>query len=299
MATTHVDTASGVGQEPADLDARRRHELGDYLRTRRARAKPEDAGLPPGGPRRTPGLRREEVAVLAGVGVTWYTWLEQGRPIHPSEAVLTGICRALRLNDAETDHLLILAGLRPEVGGTTTRMPHVTDMLRLLVDQQEPAAAYLMDARWDLVCWNRTAGVLLGFDHAGPGELNVAHQLLVGNGYGDLLEDRDRHARGLVAELRLASGRLVGDARFRDLIDQLRRDRPDVDEWWDLGEVRCRMDTEKRFRHPEVGTIEVDEAMLRPASAPDHQLTVLVPRQESAEPFRRLVQLLSSDAGGG
>jgi transcriptional regulator with XRE-family HTH domain len=252
--------------------------------------RPEDAGLPPGGARRTPGLRREEVAVLAGVGVTWYTWLEQGRPINPSESVLGSIGRALRLSHAETDHLLILAGMRPEVTGTLSRMPHVTDMLRRLVEQQEPAAAYLMDARWDLVCWNDIAGALLGFDHAAPDERNVAWQMFVTGGYGRLLEDSERHARAMVAELRLAGARLVGDDRFAELIARLRTERADVGAWWDLGEVKCRMDTEKVFQHPEVGRIETDEAVLRPGSAPDLQLTILVPRPGSEEPLRRLAE---------
>jgi hypothetical protein len=279
-----------IAEWDPEVEERRRHELGEYLRLRRARVSPADVGMPAGGPRRTPGLRREEVAVLAGVGVTWYTWLEQGRPINPSESVLGSIGRALRLSHAETDHLLILAGMRPEVTGSLARMPHVTDMLRRLVEQQEPAAAYLMDARWDLVCWNATAGALLGFDDALPGERNVAWQMFVAGGYGQLLEDGEKHARGMVAELRLASGRLVGDARFADLLERLRKERQDVGDWWDLGEVKCRMDTEKVFRHPAVGRIECDEAVLRPGSAPDLQLTILVPREGSVAALRALVE---------
>jgi transcriptional regulator with XRE-family HTH domain len=290
MTTTQSQsTPRSENGRAEDTETRRRRELGEFLRLRRARVQPNEVDLPPGGPRRTPGLRREEVAVLAGVGVTWYAWLEQGRPINPSESVLASIGRALRLTYPETDHLFILAGLRPEVTGGITHMPHVADMLRRLVEQQEPAVAFLMDARWDLVCWNRTAGALLGFDWAAPDQLNVARQMLVADGYGRLLEDKDRHARGMVAELRLASGRLVGDDQFRELIAGLRRDRQEVDEWWELGEVRCRMDTEKVFRHPDVGVIEVDEAVLRPASAPDLQLTMLVPRSGSEERLRRLV----------
>ncbi len=264
-----------------EIDAHRRRELGEFLRIRRGQVQPAEVGLPPGGPRRTPGLRREEVAVLAAVGVTWYTWLEQGRPINPSEAVLGSIARALRLSYDETDHVFILAGLRREVHGQTARMPHVTDMLRRLVDQQGTAAAYLMDARWDLVCWNDRAGALLGFDAAAPEDRNVAWLMFAEDGYGALLEDREHHARGTVAELRLASGRLVGDQPFSGLLDRLRREQDEFGRLWDLGEVRCRMDTEKKFRHPVAGPIEVDEAVLRPASAPDLQLTVLVPRPDS------------------
>ncbi|WP_165553892.1 helix-turn-helix transcriptional regulator [Kribbella capetownensis] len=270
-------------------DDYRRSELGDFLRIRRGKVHPEDVGMPSGGPRRTPGLRREEVAVLAAVGVTWYTWLEQGRPINPSEEVLASIARALQLSNDETDHVFILAGLRREVHGHTARRPHVSDMLRRLVEQQRPAAAFLMDARWDLVCWNDLAGALLGFGRAAPADRNVAWLMFADTGYGAVLDDRDRHARGLVAQLRLASGRLVGDDGFDQLLTRLRKEQPEFERLWNLGEVKCRMDTEKTFVHPEAGPIEVDEAVLRPSSAPDLQLTILVPRPGSDE---RLVSLL-------
>jgi transcriptional regulator with XRE-family HTH domain len=267
----------------------RRSELGEFLRIRRSKVQPEDVGLPPGGRRRTPGLRREEVAVLAAVGVTWYTWLEQGRPINPSEEVLTSIARALRLSEAESDHVFVLAGLRREVYGHPARRPHVTDMLRRLVEQQRPAAAYLMDARWDLVCWNDLAGTLLGFDRVAPEDRNVAWLMFAEDGYGALLDEFDRHARGMVAQLRLASGRLVGDEGFDRVLTRLRTERPEFEPLWNLGEVKCRMDTEKRFVHPAAGPIEVDEAVLRPSSAPDLQLTILVPRPGSDE---RMTQLM-------
>jgi hypothetical protein len=128
------------------------------------------------------------------------------------------IAKALRLSYAETDHLFILAGLRPEVTGGPIRMPHVTDMLRRLVEQQGPAAAYLMDAHWDLVCWNDLAGTLLGFDAAPPDDRNAAWLMFAEDGYGGLLQDWEQHARGMIAELRLASGRLVGDERFAGLL---------------------------------------------------------------------------------
>lgn len=288
MSNTQTPAVVSEPAEEPDAGAYRRRELGEYLRLKRAQVSPADVSLPPGGRRRTPGLRREEVAILASVGVTWYTWLEQGRQINPSESVLDAIAKALRLSYAETDHLFILAGLRPEVTGGPIRMPHVTDMLQRLVEQQGPAAAYLMDARWDLVCWNDLAGTLLGFDAAPPDDRNAAWLMFAEDGYGGLLADWDRHARGMVAELRLASGRLVGDEQFAGLLARLRRARPEFDHWWDLGEVRCRMDTEKLFRHPGVGTIEVDEAVLRPSSVPDLQLTILVPRHGNEAALRDL-----------
>ncbi|HZC26468.1 MAG TPA: helix-turn-helix transcriptional regulator [Actinopolymorphaceae bacterium] len=295
MTTTeHGRTASDfrAAGRPAvrlDTEAQRRQELGAFLRVRRARLQPTEVGLASTGPRRTPGLRREEVAIMAGVGVSWYTWLEQGRRINPSESVLASIARTLQLSEAETDHIFILAGMRPEVTGTeASGTGELPEGLRRLVDLQTPAAAYLMDSRWDLVCWNSVAGALLGFDGLGSDRRNVALQMFAPGVLRDCLDDWERHARSMVAELRLASGRLVGDARFGAVLDRLRHEHAEVDSWWSLGEVRCRLDVAKTFTHPHAGTVQVDELILRPAAAPDHQLTVLAPRPGSEAALRSL-----------
>src|SRR6266542_7103589 len=132
-ATDTIATGADKGEQ--------RRQLGVFLRSRRERIRPEEVTLAPGGRRRTPGLRREEVAMLAGVGVTWYTWLEQGRKINPSDEVLTSIARTLRLSPAETEHVFRLAREHPAPGEQAAVPP----ALRRLVDAQ-PAGAILMDA---------------------------------------------------------------------------------------------------------------------------------------------------------
>src|SRR5207245_5242070 len=129
-----VVTGGTAGGTTRRVGERRRAELGEFLKARRARLSPGDFGMPAGARRRTPGLRREEVAVLAGVGVTWYTWLEQGREINPSDEVLGSIARTLRLSDAETAHLFALARPAP----AADHDPVAPAALRALVESQDP-----------------------------------------------------------------------------------------------------------------------------------------------------------------
>ncbi|NUU20519.1 MAG: helix-turn-helix domain-containing protein, partial [Streptomycetaceae bacterium] len=159
-------TASSTATTPAGSKAAagaraphtvRRGELSAFLRSRRERITPEDVGLPTGSRRRTPGLRREEVAQLAGVGVTWYTWLEQGRPIRASAQVLDAVARTLRLDVAEREHLYRLAGI-PSV--THPEGDHVSPQVQVILDHLDPLPAAVYNARWDVLAWNRTYSMI-------------------------------------------------------------------------------------------------------------------------------------------
>nr|WP_242001718.1 helix-turn-helix domain-containing protein [Kribbella steppae] len=140
----------------------RREELREFLRARRAAVSPGEVGLPDVGKRRTPGLRREEVASLAGVGVSWYTWLEQGRDINVSGEVLDAISKALRLSEPERSHLYLLAGLNPPVRSATVGA--VTEELRRLVDAWSPRPAILRDQYWNLLAINDATRTVFGYD---------------------------------------------------------------------------------------------------------------------------------------
>ena len=153
-------SASGQGR-------RRREELADFLRTRRAALQPGDVGLPVGGRRRTPGLRREEVAQLAGVGTTWYTWLEQGREVRASLDVLEALARALRLNQAERTHLILL-GRGEAPPPCKNPAERVSSTLRRLIENLGPNPAYILGRRWDYLAWNDAAVTLLGDFGASP-----------------------------------------------------------------------------------------------------------------------------------
>src|SRR5690242_1809296 len=155
----------------------RRAELAAYLRARRERITPEQAGLPPGSRRRTPGLRREEVAQLSGVGVTWYTWLEQGRPINASTQVLGAVARTLLLDQAEREHLFRLADLPDAVnaaGAATTACERVLPEVQEILDTLAPMPACVLNERFDLLAWNAAYAALWpGVIGAAPGERNV------------------------------------------------------------------------------------------------------------------------------
>src|SRR5271167_3990954 len=157
---------NGPLREAGSNGHRRREELADFLRTRRASLKPEDVGLPGGGRRRTPGLRREEVAQLAGVGATWYTWLEQGRDVRASLDVLEAVARALRLTPAERTHLVLL-GRGEEAPPCKAPAEQVSPTVRHLVENLGPGPAYAMGRRWDYLAWNRAFEVVFGWQ---PGE---------------------------------------------------------------------------------------------------------------------------------
>src|ERR687890_1251761 len=145
------------------LSEERRREIADFLRSRRMRRQPEELGLPRGRRRRTPGLRREEVATAAGVSAEWYTWLEQAREVRPSAEVLSRISIALRLEPNETRHLLTLGGYAtPASGGDAPRAVSVSLRLQRLIDQMEYGPAWVFGERWDILAWNRAASVIHG-----------------------------------------------------------------------------------------------------------------------------------------
>ena len=180
------------------LSDERRREIADFLKTRRMRRQPEELGLPRGRRRRTPGLRREEVAAAAGVSAEWYTWLEQAREVRPSAEVLTRIGAALRLEPYETRHLLTLGGYAiPANGSDIPRSVSVSLRLQRLIDQMDYGPAWVFGERWDIVAWNRAASVIHGDLAALQGiERNALYQLFLGNRMRSMLVDWETHGRG-------------------------------------------------------------------------------------------------------
>ncbi|MGW6919631.1 helix-turn-helix transcriptional regulator [Kitasatospora sp. NPDC054939] len=273
-----------------DTEVRRR-ALANFLRTRRAALTPEDVGLAPGVRRRTPGLRREELALLAGVGVTWYTWLEQGRDINPSPEVLASLGRTLRLDRAETAYLFRLAGSQP-LGGDEAVPEEVPAPLLRLMHAQWPAPAFLMDADWDIRAWNPGAEALFGLTRWEPRECNLAWVVFANRVHRDRTVDWEYHARRILAQLRSAYAERGGDGapaarRLAGLIGRLRAEFPEADRWLDEHQVQERAGTAKDLVHETLGLLRIDQVVLQAPGA--LQLVVLAPRDaETDERLRRL-----------
>jgi transcriptional regulator with XRE-family HTH domain len=216
---------------------RTRHELAAFLLARREHLSTADVGLPSGGRRRTPGLRREEVAALAGVGLTWYTWLEQGRDIGVSAAFLDSLARVLKLDAAERRHLFLLAHERPpaEPGKTWCVLP--PPMRRLMHDLPHPA--FVLNLRWDVLGSNSLADQLFGFDSHAPERRNLLWLLFT----DPLLHERfagwEEQAPQMLSSFRRDFARATQEADIHELVDELEKVSPEFKLWWRQHDVHA------------------------------------------------------------
>jgi hypothetical protein len=259
-------------------DATRRKTLGDFLQTRRARITPREVCLPLSGRRRTPGLRREEVAQLAGVGLTWYTWLEQGRSINVSDQVLESIARALLLDPHETHYLFTLANPPATRRLAPASAEHVGPALAALLAHQGLYPAFILGRRWDILAWNRSANVLLGdLDRVPRDERNHAWHMFANPMVRQCLCDWEMHAQRLLAEFRVSYGRYIEDPSFGALIERLSAASPEFRSWWPRHDVVGRLDVRKEFHHPAGGRLCFEQTTLLLSDAPDLKLVVKIP----------------------
>lgn len=217
---------------------RTRPELAEFLRARRERLSPEDVGLPRTGRRRTPGLRREEVAALAGVGLAWYTWLEQGRDIGVSADFLDNLARVLKLDAAERRHLFLLAHERPpaEPGKTFCTVPSLAGRL---VEDLAPHAAHIINLRWDVLAYNDPADRLFGFGRHDAGRRNLLWLLFTDPAMRDAFVDWEEQAPAMLASFRRDFAAAREDADARALIDGLEHVSPEFKRWWRQQEVHA------------------------------------------------------------
>jgi hypothetical protein len=210
----------------------RNSELGGFLKSRRARMTPEEAGLPPGARRRTPGLRREEVAQLAGIGLTWYTWLEQGRPIQVSSYVLDCLSRAFRLNGQERAHLYRLANQplpKDGLSGPAAAGP----ALQHVLDSLGTCPSMITDRRWTVVAWNAAAALVFGdFTSMNERERNIVWAVFAVGRYRELMCDWQAHAKSLIARFRAACGTYADDPWLSELVGDLQAGSPEFAAWW-------------------------------------------------------------------
>lgn len=268
-----TEAIRGVAPPPS-----RHAELGAFLRLHRERTTPDSVGLVPEGRRRTPGLRREEVSGLAGVGLSWYTWLEQGRDVTPSAAVLDALARVLGLSTAERAHLFHLGG----VPVPTSAGPYPQEAppeLVAIVRGLEPAPAYLLGPRLDVLAWNAGATRVMGTPSAAPdGRQNLLWWLCTAESRGELW---DTTVRQTVARFRTEHARRHGDPAFGALVAALHEESPLFRELWPRHEVLEAQLGTKRIDHPELGLLEVFHLQTIPTSHPDLRLAQFVPSDEA------------------
>ncbi|MFD1722340.1 helix-turn-helix transcriptional regulator [Amnibacterium endophyticum] len=248
----------------------RRRELGAFLRARRERTSPSDVGLPGSGRRRTPGLRREELATLAGISTTWYTFLEQGRDVQPSRQVLISIAAALRLQDTERAHLLAIAA---EDGPPLEDVEHLAPEVAAVPALVAPNPAYVTGSSYDLLAWNAEAAALFrgATDLARP---NLARWIFTSPTARDVLPDWTDVAQGVLARLRANAGRHPGSPRFRLLEHELRSQSPQADAWWPRYDIATSRSGVKRVRDREGAVHPMTFASFQVTDQPEQVLTI-------------------------
>ncbi|MEU1621042.1 helix-turn-helix transcriptional regulator [Streptomyces sp. NPDC005722] len=271
----------------------RRAELSEFLRSRRARLKPEDVGLADAGRhRRVPGLRREELAQLAGVSVAYYTRLEQGNSHNVSTDVLGSIARALRLTDAEYAHLTHLAKPKAHKKKPATRQPQARSALWQLLDSLEGVPAYLVGRRSDILAWNRAAAALFGdWSELPASERNWARLVFLRPEYRDLFADWQQKAIDVVCGLRMDAGCYPDDPQLSALVGELSVKSEEFRRLWALHNVKEKSHGVKRLHHPLAGELQLNFEQFRLADDPDVTLVTFhaEPGSPSAESLRLLV----------
>jgi transcriptional regulator with XRE-family HTH domain len=287
-------------------DEIRRQELSDFLRNRRGRIVPADVGLPETNRRRTPGLRREEVAQLAGVSATWYTWLEQKRPIGVSSGVLDSLARVLRLDPAERMQLFQLA-LRQPVLESPSKRETVSPLIRRLLDQTDPVAAFVIGRRWDVLAWNRAAlAFFFDFEQVPSNERNTLWLIFTSSTLRSLLVDWRSRGQDTVARFRADYGRHAGDAHFVQLVERLKSVSPEFAEWWPRHDILPMTEGRNAYDHPQVGRMIVEHTTFSVSDNPELRLIVflataasnsIAKMKEIVAAFRKGASSISSGAG--
>jgi transcriptional regulator with XRE-family HTH domain len=276
-----------------------RFELGAFLRGRRERITPSDVGLPAGRRRRTPGLRREEVAQLAFISTEYYTRLEQARAPRPSREVLAGLARALRLSDVERDHLHHLAGVPPGLPRGPSRIvrPSILDLVRRL----PLAAAIVTSATYEVLAWNDLAAALMeDFSAVSSRDRNLARRAFLGPHiegrrlYG--VSDVEEFARSVAAGLRAATARYPDSPEVSGLVDELLAGSDEFARLWESREVGATTVLRKTFRHPLVGPVTVNCDALDIADRDQHVVIYTADPGSSDEEALRMLAVVGTQS---
>jgi len=265
----------------------RDNPLGSYLKDRRARLDPAALGLG-STRRRTPGLRREEVAQRASISTTWYTWLEQGRGGAPSAEVAGRIARALMLTGAEREHLFLLALGRPPA---PHHAPHaaISPRIQRVLDALPASPAFVKTASWDVVAWNRAAAAVFGYDSATPEQRNILRRIFCDPATRAAQRDWDSVARFVVAAFRADMTRAGVDVQSAPLVRELRERSPDFDALWQSRDVGTYGEGTKQLHHLVAGWLALEYSSFAVDSRPD--LSMVVYNPATPEDAARIVAL--------
>jgi transcriptional regulator with XRE-family HTH domain len=274
-------------------DEERRKELAHFLRTRRERMTPASVGLPASSRRRTPGLRREELALAAGIGVTWYTRLEQGRAITVSPQVLESLVRVFSLDAAERNHLFILAREQQPVDPFPLTSI-ISPALQAILDAMGIYPAFVSNPRWDMVAWNQAmCRVYTDFGVLSARERNIPRYILTDQLSRALFEDWEQEAQSMLALFRASTERYVGEPWFKALVADLQQSSPEFRAWWPRHDIQAIHTSSKVLNHPLVGRLELQPNSFQVADAPDLRLVVYTPRPET-DTAQKLTRLLEA-----
>lgn len=270
-------------------------ELADFLKTRRMRILPSQAGLPSYGRRRTPGLRREEVAQLAGIGITWYTWLEQGRPIRVSTQVLESLSRVLMLDRQERIHLHLLANQplpveSPGYPGT------ISSVLQHVLDSMELCPSLVSDQRWNVIGWNRAACTILGdFSTMNARDRNIVWAMFTDQKFKELYIDWEQHAKGLLGRFRSTCGQYIDDSWLASFVEDLKKESHEFDQWWSLHEIKSNNEVFKQLNHPTVGKLSFEVSNFEVSDASGLKMIVHIPSAQTDTAEKMILLLGGAD----
>lgn len=269
---------------------RTRTELAEFLRSRRERITPEEIGLQASGRRRTPGLRREEVAALAGVGITWYTWLEQGRDIGVSAEFLDDLCKVLKLDAAERRHLYMLTQKRPpkEPARTACTVPVVAhDLLSRLPHNP----SYVLNLKWDVLVWNKAADRLFGFSQQAPETRNMLWMTFVDEQLRHRLDPWEEQARQILTSFKRDFVQAPQDADLVTLTENLSRMDDAFHSWWKRPDIDGKCNGQRTFLLDDEGSVELSHITMTLDSDKHLRFIYYTPLDEYAEAFKRWLNL--------
>jgi transcriptional regulator with XRE-family HTH domain len=283
-------------KEAVTSDREQREALAEFLKTRRSQVSPESVGLARGaGYRRTSGLRREEVALLAGISVTWYTWLEQGRDIVVSEQVLKSLATVFKLSSDETSYMFRLAN-KPEPQISPPPQHAVPAAVRMVLDDLKTSPAYVMDYHWNLLAWNRAACEIFAIDTFSPQDRNLLWRTFTNKEIRRRLINWEEVAWRTLAAFRATLGDHIGEPWFTQLVEDLKQTSPEFRNWWPSHDVRQPPLGRIALEHPEAGLLELDSISTHIDGDPRLWMCIYAPEKDTADKIKQLIEsVVASD----